>query len=84
MMRGLLTVSTFIATLLFPWPLAALLALASASVESLVPLAAGIFIDVLYYAPHAARFPYFSLAGALVTALAFFVRSRLWAGIISR
>ncbi len=84
MMRGLLTIGTFISAVLFPWPLTAALALAAALFEPLVPLAAGLFVDTLYYAPAAHTLPLFALFGAVATALAFFVRSRLEPGIIDR
>ena len=82
MTKIILTIFTFIAVLLFPWPAAALLALATASIVPLVPLATGIFADALYYAPHASLFPHFTLWGALATVLVSFVRSRLSAGMI--
>ena len=82
MIRGALTVSTFIATILLPWPATALLALAVASVEPLVPFGAGLFTDVLYYSSDAARLPYATLLGALASALALFVHRRLAEGII--
>lgn len=79
MMRGAGTVLTLLSALFFPWQLTALLALASALFEPWVPLAAGLFIDTLYYA-HGV--PIFALSGALVSLLAFFVRSRLPTGSI--
>ncbi len=84
MIRGIVTVATFISTVLFPWPVATVLALGGALLEPLLPLAAGIFVDTLYYVPHAGALPIFSLFGALVTILAFFVRSRLAIGIMGR
>ena len=84
MTRGLLTLLTFVSTVFFPWPLTVLLALGLSLFEPLVPLAAGIFADTLYYAPQAGALPLFTVYGALVTALAFFVRSRLKTGIIGR
>lgn len=83
-MRGILTVLTFISTVLFPWPLTLIFALAAAFFEPLVPLAVGLFADTLYYAPQAWAIPVFTIYGALVTAIAIFVRSRLSEGIINR
>lgn len=83
MTRGLVTFFTFVSIIFFPWPLAAALALISSFSIPLLPLAAGIFADTLYYAPHAGL-PIFSLSGALVTAVAFFVRSRLKASTMVR
>ena len=82
MTRIILTVLTFVALLLFPWPFAALLVLVTASVVPLIPLAAGLFADTLYYAPHSGTIPYFALLGAAVTAVSYFVRSRLTASSI--
>lgn len=84
MMRGILTISTLASAILFPWPLTALLALAAVPFEPLVPLAAGLFVDTLYYAPQAHAVPLFTLCGAAVTAIAFFVRSRLATGSMRR
>lgn len=81
--RGALTVSAMAAVVVFPWPLAALLALTAAWYEPLVPFAAGIFADALYYTAHAARLPWFTVLGALASVLAVFVRSRLRAGLRS-
>lgn len=83
MMRGALTLVTFVSVLFFPWPLSALLATLSALSIPLLPLATGIFFDTLYYAP-GSGLPVFTVWGALLTAVAFFVRSRLNAGIIRR
>ena len=77
MMRGLITLFTFVSALFFPWPLTALLAVIATATEPLVPLALGIFVDTLYYVPSASFLPLSTLLGALVTALAFFVHSRL-------
>lgn len=82
MIRALATLLTLASALFFPWPVPALLALSIAVYDPLVPLAAGLFADTLYYAPHAAFLPYFTLAGLLVTLLSYFVRRRLAAGII--
>jgi hypothetical protein len=77
MIRKALIVLTFISAVLFPWPLTACLAVGIASVEPLIPLAVGIFADTLYFSHQGAALPMATLYGALVTALAFFVRSRL-------
>jgi hypothetical protein len=77
MMRGVLALSTFVSAILFPWPLTALLALVASVSEPLIPLAAGLFVDTLYYAPHAGMWPLFTLCGVAATAIAFFVHSRL-------
>ncbi len=79
MMRGALTIGTFISVILFPWPLSAFLALISSLYVPLVPLAAGIFADTLYYAPQASLLPIFTMLGAVISIIALFVRSRLMA-----
>lgn len=84
MTRGILTFSTFASVVLFPWPLAVLLTLSVSFLEPLVPLAAGIFADVLYYAPQAHFAPVFTIYGAFVTGLIYLVRSRLSTGIIEK
>lgn len=83
MMRGILTLSSFISVIFFPWPLTAILALAASSVEPLVPLAVGIFADTLYYTPSVGTLPLFALFGAIATSIAFLVRSRLRTAAIS-
>jgi hypothetical protein len=83
MIRGLLTFFTLASTILFPWPFTVFLALISTPFEPLVPLAAGLFADTLYFSSPA-TLPVFTLCGALATALAFFVRSQLKTGIIGR
>jgi len=84
MIRRLLTISTFISVVLFPWPLTALLAIITAFFEPLIPLAAGLFADTLYYVPQGGGLPLYTLFGVLATIIAFFVRSRLSTGIIRR
>lgn len=82
MMRAALTLLTFVSVIVFPWPFTALLAVAASSLEPLLPLAAGIFTDTLYYSPQAAALPFFAIGGAIVTAAALLVRSRLRTGPI--
>ncbi len=82
MIRGTLAVIAFISTVLFPWPLTALIALSGAALEPLIPLSIGLFADTLYYEPLSGALPVFTFYGALATALAFIVRSRLKTGII--
>lgn len=82
MMRGTLTLAPFLSAILFPWPLTVLLALAASFFEPLVPLAAGLFVDTLYYAPQSGALPLSTFYGALATTLAFLVRARLKTGIM--
>jgi len=74
---GLLVLLAFISVIFFPWPLTALLVLASSLSIPLLPLAAGLFADTLYYTPHATALPFATILGAVATGAAFFVRSRL-------
>ena len=84
MMRPILTLAALVSALLFPWPLTALLALSISLFEPLVPLAAGLFADTLYYTPGSGGLPLCTIYGAAATGLAFFVRSRLSTGSIGR
>lgn len=79
MMRAVFTFAALVSVIFFPWPFTVILALAVSYAEPLVPLAVGIFADTLYYAPPAGAFPFpfFTLCGAVVTIIAFLVRSRL-------
>jgi hypothetical protein len=81
MIRPLLVVLTCISTVLFPWPLTALLALCASVVEPLIPLSAGLLTDALYL-PQGVHLPVATLLGLLVTLLTYFVRSRLATSII--
>ncbi len=81
MIRGILTVLTFISILFFPWPLSVLLALVASVYEPLIPLAAGVFFEVLYYSPNLLSggdtLPLFALGGLLATVVAFALHHRL-------
>lgn len=82
MIRTLLSALPFVSAALFPWPLTAILAVAASFVEPLVPLAVGIFADTLHYSPLSGHPPILTLAGGALTLIAYFVRSRLRAGIM--
>lgn len=81
-LRAVLAFLALASSALLPWPLAAFLALASSAVEPLLPLSAGLFIDVLYYEPRAGALPLFTIGGAVATVLALIVRNRLRVGTI--
>ena len=81
-MRGLLTLSSFISVIFFPWPFTVFLAIIASGTEPLVPIAVCIFADTLYYVPSAGSLPLFTLFGAVFSAVAFFVRTRLKTGNI--
>ncbi|OGG49079.1 hypothetical protein A3G63_02960 [Candidatus Kaiserbacteria bacterium RIFCSPLOWO2_12_FULL_52_8] len=76
-MRGIVTILTFVSVVLFPWPLSAFVALIAGVSEPLVPLAAGLFADTLYYMPQSGAWPLFTLSGAVVTIIAAIVHDRL-------
>lgn len=80
--NGILTISTFISVVLFPWPLTTILALITSFFEPIVPLAAGLFTDTLYYTPHAGSLPVFTLYGLGLSILSIFVRRKLRASSI--
>lgn len=82
MIKGVLTIATFISVLFFPWPLTAFLAFVASVYVPLVPLAVGIFSDTIYFSPQANFLPIFTIFGAIVTSVIIFVRSRLSTGII--
>ena len=79
-----LTLSTLVSVAFLPWPFAALLALSGSVIEPLLPLSAGLLADTLYYVPRGSELPLFTIFGAVATALAFLVRSRLSAGSMRR
>lgn len=76
-MRATLTIATLLSVIFFPWKFAAVLAISVSFMEPLVPLAAGILADVLYYTPQAHTVPLFTIYGAICTAIAFVLRNRV-------
>lgn len=82
MIRGVLTIFTFISVILFPWQFSALLAIASSIYVPLLPVSAGIFADTLYYTSQTSFLPIYSIFGAIFSGIAIFVRNRLSASII--
>ena len=83
LVRALWTLGTLLGTLVLPWLVSALLALLGALWIPLLPLATGILYDLLYAAPHAHGFFSGTLLGALLTGLAYLVRTRVAPGIIT-
>lgn len=81
MMRGLSILATFLCLFLFPWPVAFIGAVLFSLLEPLLPLAVGILAEALFYAP-GQGLPFYALGGLLATLAAYFVQSRLKAGII--
>jgi len=83
-MRGILSLSSLVSVILFPWPFTAFLAIISSLLEPLIPLSVGLFADTLYYTPQAGTMPFFTIYGAIATTLALLVRSRLLTGSIEK
>ena len=79
---GILPILTFISVVFFPWPLTALLAIVASVREPLMPLAAGLFVDTLYYAPQAGTWPVFTFYGLGVSVIVVLVRRQLRTGTI--
>ena len=72
-----------IAAFVLPWEAAALGAIGLSLLLPLTPLTLGLLLDALYYTHHVAVVPWCTLFGALGTLAAWYVRSRLSAGIIA-
>lgn len=83
MRHGVLVLCTLLSVMYFPWPYTAFLALLSAMDDPLVPLAAGLFMDTLYYTPSLHTYPQATIFGALATLIVWFVRTRLRTGIMN-
>lgn len=79
-MRGVFTFCTLAGTILFPWPLTVVLVLGMAFLEPLLPLAAGIIFDSLYFTSPAQTLPIATLYGAGISFFACVVHSRLRKG----
>ncbi|MFA7302311.1 MAG: hypothetical protein WC030_01005 [Candidatus Paceibacterota bacterium] len=77
MTRPAVTVVTFLSVVFLPWQVTVLCALGAAVVEPFVPLAAGLLLDVLYYAPQTGLLPRFTIGGALISLVASVVHSRV-------
>lgn len=82
MIRGLVTIGTLSSVVFFPWQLSVALMTYAAVYEPLVPLAAGMLADALYYTSYSTATPFFSLYGAVATSIALFVHSRLRTGTL--
>jgi len=77
MMRATVTLVTLLSTVFLPWQVTVLCALGAAFVEPLVPVAAGLLLDVLYYVPQSGLLPRYTIGGALLSIVASVVHSRL-------
>jgi hypothetical protein len=80
MTRGALVAGAFLSLLWLPWFCTAGIAVMGALFVPLLPAALGVLYDALYGAPHG--FPLATALGAVCTAGALFVRTRLRTGII--
>ncbi|MBI4065772.1 hypothetical protein HY412_01080 [Candidatus Kaiserbacteria bacterium] len=84
MIRKILVIIAFISTIFFPWQITGALAITASFFEPLIPLAIGLFADTLFYEVNVAIIPLFTLYGAIVSAIAFFVRGRINTSIIRK
>lgn len=82
MIRPVISISALGSLVVFPWPFTVVLTLAAALVEPLVPLGIGLLADMLYYAPQSYPIPLYTLAGGIISAVAYFVRTRLRPGMM--
>ncbi|TSA44050.1 hypothetical protein D4R49_00805 [bacterium] len=78
--NGILTIVSFISTILFPWPFTAFFVLTAAFFEPLVPLAVGLFADALYYTPYSGVWPTATISGLALSVIAGLVRRQLRTG----
>lgn len=77
MMRPLLVVVALLSCVWLPHGLAFGLAIVSASIEPLMPLAAGLLLDALGYTALSYGVPWWSLVGLAMSVGALFLRTRL-------
>ena len=82
MIVKILSILTLLSVFFFPWPVTMLVALGVSVFEPLVPLAAGLLVDVLYFQVHGFSLPVFTLLGAGLSIAAWLVRGRLKTGSI--
>ncbi|HYD93614.1 MAG TPA: hypothetical protein VEB18_04160 [Candidatus Paceibacterota bacterium] len=82
MIRWIVVVLALVSPLLFPYPVTLALSFAGALFVPIIGLLAGVFTDVLYYAPHPGIYPLATIAGAGISLIAFFVRRFIKARII--
>ena len=74
MIRTLLPLTALLSLFFFPYPLSALLILASAIMLPVSGIVLGVAADVLYFSPGAAFMPLWSLGGIFATVLALLVQ----------
>ena len=74
MTRPLVIILVLLAPALFPKAFTILLVLVTAFFVPLAPLGVGILVDTLYYTPHVATLPLFSLFGSGTSVCALLVR----------
>lgn len=81
-LTGILTVAALVSVAFFPWPFSVFLAVLASFRDPLVPLAAGLLADALYYVPHEGSLPMFTFYGLLVSVMVAFVRRALRTSIM--
>ena len=77
MIRGILVLSCFVSTILFPWPLTLVLVGVTAFFEPLIPGAIGLFADTLYFVPSTHALPLATFGGILLSVMMVYVHDRL-------
>ena len=84
MMRAMPTILALIALFVFPWQVSFVAVFIAALFMPVAGIALGIIGDIVYYVPGASFVPYFTLLGALVTAVSIlvhrFVKTRIIEG----
>jgi len=84
MIRFFLIALSFLSLLLFPWPFSVVLTLAFSLYVPFLPIAIGLFADVLYYTSNTEVLPLLTLYGAITTGIALIVRNRISNSIIRK
>ncbi|HWH16551.1 MAG TPA: hypothetical protein VNU25_03140 [Candidatus Paceibacterota bacterium] len=84
MMRAMPTILALIALFVFPWQVSFVAVFAAALFMPAAGIALGIIADIVYYVPGASFVPYFTLLGAVATAVSMlvhrFVKTRIIEG----
>lgn len=74
LLRLIVPAFALVSLFIFPWPVSLVGILAASFLLPPAGIALGILMDLLYYLPGTAFFPYFTLYGAFATGLALLVR----------
>ncbi len=74
MIRAFFVLLPFISFMVFPVPLSLAALVLAAAVSPVAACAAGVFADLMYFAPHAAPVPLYTLLGIGVAGAALLIR----------